>query len=143
MTDINRVIVDVEVINCCAAEAGIEHESVLPAAAENRHTIADVVEGVALRRAAHHLEFRHVRRRISTLNSYGQRLIADVPKPITDLRRIGDGQRIASLEKIEIGVSWVVGPIQDLCPTVACHTVELDGAGGNERTYIGVRWQRR
>ena len=59
--DIYRIVVDVKVRDCRAAEARFEHERVVATGAENRYIIADVVERVVLRRAVHDLELRDVR----------------------------------------------------------------------------------
>src|SRR6185437_4665855 len=70
MTDIDRVLGNVKIADGCAFEVVVEHEVVLPTAAENCDAVTDVDEGVVSSRATHYLEVGHIGRRASTDEVY-------------------------------------------------------------------------
>ena len=58
---------------------------------------------------------------------------------VVDLCRKADGQGVAGLQEIEIGIVWMIGPVQNVSPAVGLHAVERYGARGFQggKVHIG------
>ena len=60
---------------------------------------------------------------------------------VVDLCFEGDGQGVAGLQEIEIGIVWIIGPVQNVSPAVGLHAVERYGARGFQRGKVHIGGQ--
>src|SRR5450755_1975480 len=136
VVDLDRVVVNVEVTDRCAAKADIERERVLPAVAENRYIAADIGEHIVLRSTIYD-------RSTGTDKGNGQRLIPGGDATVVDLCIEGDAQRVSMLQKIKVRIGRIVGPMQYVQSAGGYRCIERHSARINQRSNIRVRRQGR